>query len=225
MPRANAFKTILTEYEIDTDSINQWLEHWRSRTLVALNSEKQISAHESALSDENERSVLTYERHTAGSSAARPYQPAPAPGQIRTMQIECHDIPAFGWWARDTTKTQQNQLNLSMTCLRFSDSEHREGFIKLSQNHAAYCWEAETDTLIYSAGIVASYGESDLDIESGDIIFIMGCTDEAAVQKHLEDPKHVALGYELYDAGVRLTPTFSKSYKTYGDGFFYEPPT
>ena len=177
------------------------------------------------LSDENDSSLLIYERHIAGSSTTRPYQPASANGQVSAMQIECHDIVGFGWWSRNLIGSQQAQLNLSMMCIRFPDEGHLQGFIKLSQNHAAYCWEAEPDTVIYSAGIVTSYSESDLDIESGDIIFIMGCTDEAAVQKHLEDPKHVALGYQLYDADIRLTPTLTKSYKTCGDGFFYKPST
>ncbi len=225
MPNANASKTILTEYQVDPASIDKWLGHWRSSALDALNSATLVSAHEAALSDENDSSLLIYERHTAGSSTPRPYQPASANGQVSAMQIECHDIDGFGWWSRNLVGPQQGHLNLSMTCLRFPDEGHRQGFIKLSQNHATYCWVAEPDTLIYSAGIVTNYSESELDIKSGDIIFIMGCTDQTAVQKHLEDSKHVALGYELYDAGVRLAPTFSKSYKTYGDGFFYKPST
>jgi len=225
MPCANASKTILTEYQVDPASRNEWLDHWRSSTLDAIDSATHVSAQEAALSDENDSSLLIYERHIAGSSTTRPYQPASANGQVSAMQIECHDIVGFGWWSRNLIGSQQAQLNLSMMCIRFPDEGHLQGFIKLSQNHAAYCWEAEPDTVIYSAGIVTSYSESDLDIESGDIIFIMGCTDEAAVQKHLEDPKHVALGYQLYDADIRLTPTLTKSYRTCGDGFFYKPST
>ena len=51
MPCANASKTILTEYQVDPASRNEWLDHWRSSTLDAIDSATHVSAQEAALSD------------------------------------------------------------------------------------------------------------------------------------------------------------------------------
>jgi hypothetical protein len=51
------------------------------------------------------------------------------------------------------------------------------------------------------------------------LIFIMACTDMAAVEKHRQDPRHLALGQRIIDAGVEVTSTFRKMYRTTGHGF------
>lgn len=223
MHPGNVISTILTEHQVDLESIDRWIDRWRATASAAINDEPLLLANEAALSDEDSSSVLVYERVSGGAQQQSP--PKLAEAIATNMRIQLTDIPGFGWWSRHTAGLQQGKLKLSMTGLRFPDETHKEGFLKLSQEHALYCWDEEPDTLIYSCGNVAGFAESELDIENGDLVFVMGCTDEAAVQKHLEDPKHEALGYVLYDAGVRLTPTFSKSYQTLGDGFFHKPST
>ncbi len=89
----------------------------------------------------------------------------------------------------------------------------------MSQKHAEYCWNEEPDTLIYSMGIAGQDADRGPDIKQGDLIFMMACTDMAAVEKHRLDPHHLTLGQRIIDAGVEVTPTFRKMYRTTGRGF------
>ena len=94
-------------------------------------------------------------------------------------------------------------------------------FLHLSSQHAAYCWNNEPDTLIYSGGLANADADRELDIKQGDLIFVMGCTDMAAVEKHRDDPNHLALGAKIAGQQISMENTFSLSYRTTGQGFLW----
>ena len=102
---------------------------------------------------------------------------------------------------------------------RFGDEEQRDAFVEITGGHAKYCWDAEPDTLTYSAGLTTPAGSQADDVEPGDLIFVMEAINEAAMTKHAEDPAHLALGPVMEERGVEVAPTFFGNYRTTGDGF------
>jgi hypothetical protein len=88
--------------------------------------------------------------------------------------------------------------------------------------HAEYCWIEEPDTLIYSGGIATADADRELDIKAGDLIFLMGTTDMAAMEKHRDDPKHLALGPKFSELGINVEGTFLRTYETTGDGYLWK---
>ncbi len=226
MIKDNKSITSVTEYRLDPESSSS--STLRSSggygALHELQVETQDWAREFAVSDEDSAHIMVYEKGNLECSSTRTELPLVSAAHL-LMHATLFDIEGFGWWSRDLENPQRRQLSLSLTGLRFPDESNKDRFLELSKEHAAYCWNAEPDTLIYSAGIVTDCIGGDIDIELGDLIFVMGCTDENAVEKHLNDPKHIALGYQLHDAGVKLMPTFSRTYRTTGDGFFFVPAT
>jgi len=105
--------------------------------------------------------------------------------------------------------------------LRFGSEGMCDKFISLSSEHAAYCWENEPETLIYSGGIAKADADRELDIKQGDLIFAMGCTDMTAVEQHRDDPKHLAMGAKFAAQGIQMENTFSRYYRTTGNGFLW----
>ena len=102
---------------------------------------------------------------------------------------------------------------------RFGNTEMRDAFVEISGGHGKYCWDAEPDSLTYSAGLTTPKGSQAEDVEPGDLIFVMEATDEAAMTKHAEDPAHLALGPVMEERGVEVAPTFFGNYRTTGAGF------
>lgn len=202
--------TSVTEYSIDPEAET---DH--------IHTKKHRLARESAVPVEDPSHVMVYEKRANSVDL----EPSSRFATNIVMNTELTDVANFGWWARDLEIPQRHQLSLSLTGLRFPDEHHKTGFLEYSQEHAAYCWEAEPGTLVYSAGIVNKCIAGSFDIRPGDLVFVMGCADDSAVEKHLNDPKHIDLGYRLYDAGIKLTPTFSRTYTTNGTGYYFVPPT
>ena len=52
-------------------------------------------------------------------------------------------------------------------------------------------------------------------------MFVMGCTDEAAEEKHAVDPNHVALGAKLTAVGVEIESSELLQYRTTGRGYLW----
>lgn len=218
--------TSLSEYRLDLDPNTSGTS--RSSGGFDAFHELQVETHgwarEIALANEDSSHVLVYEKRYSNSGSNQ-LNLSLDPAAHLLMLATLFDIEGFGWWSRDLEKPQRRQLNLSLTGLRFPDELHKDRFLEHFEEHAAYCWDAEPDTLIFSAGIVADCNRGNLDMRLGDLVFVMGCTDEDAVEKHLNDPKHIALGYQLHDAGVELEQTFSRTYRSTGGGFYFVPAT
>ena len=103
--------------------------------------------------------------------------------------------------------------------MRFAQSTQCGKFIELSREHARYCHIEEPDTLVYSGAIASNDGKPDSAVLKGDLMFVMGCTDEAAEEKHAVDPNHVALGAKLTAVGVEIESSELLQYRTTGRGY------
>lgn len=129
----------------------------------------------------------------------------------RTFIAKFSDIPDYGWWMRPERADVMTDADVILMLLgmSFTDPAARDQFIKLSAVHADYCLNAEPDTLVYSGGLSrtdATFGIS----QEADLIFVMACTDMAAVEKHRDDPNHLALAPVFAEAGVTPKLAFTR---------------
>jgi quinol monooxygenase YgiN len=225
--------TALVEFQIRAENTDMdgWLSVWNPRGEDALVGEPETSAYATAVNTENELNVLVFERY-AGESSLQQHMERPAHAELmtalgernltkrRVMSTSFEDVPDFGWWSRPE-KPGGKDVILVVLGMRFADDESKNNFLGLSAEHAAYCLESEPDTLIYSGGIAKADADRELDIKSGDLIFVMGCTDMAAVEKHRDDPNHLALGARFQEKGVTVEMTFHRTYVTSGHGYLW----
>ena len=227
--------TALVEFQIrkENATMQEWLTQWEKRAQDACEAEPETSAYAAAISTTNDSNVLVYERYAKGRSSLELHMERPANAELtavmgerrmtkrRVMSAQFADISGYGWWGRpETHPADFENMLLVVIGLRFGDDESADGFIGLSSEHAAYCREAEPDTLIYSAGLATADSDRG-DIEQGDFICVMGCTDMAAMQKHSADPNHLALGGKIMKLKLQVQPTFSQIYRTTGKGFLW----
>ena len=233
MTDPNAPMTALVEFQIRTEetTMDDWLAEWQKRAQDALEAEPETTAYAAAVSLEDESCVFVIERYARGSASLKFHMDRPSHTELnetmgarrmtkrRVMSVGSFDVPDFGWWHRgDGTRIQSDAI-IVVLGLRFPDDAQRSDFIRMSQGHADYCWDEEPDTLIYSGGIAARDTDRGPEVKQGDLIFVMACTDMAAVEKHSQDPQHLALGPQLVEAGIEVTPIFRKMYRTTGHGF------
>ncbi len=74
----------------------------------------------------------------------------------------------------------------------------------------------------YSGGFAAADADRELDLLKDDLVFVMACTDKAAIDKHANDPQHLALGEQYADKlGGPVEPKFMRTYRTTGQGFLW----
>lgn len=225
--------TAVVEYQIraENTSMSDWLSEWAKRAHDAQLGEPETAAYEAAVSLDDPNNVLVFERYDRGASSLKAHVDRPAHAQLvetmgarnmtkrRVTSCRFVDIPDLGWWSRSSAP-RSNPL-LVLLGLRFADDDMRDAFVDLSKSHAGYCFEAEPETLIYSGGVAAADADRGPDIKTGDLIFAMACTDMAAVEKHRDDPNHIALGERIAAAGIEMTATFNQMYQTTGRGFLW----
>ena len=228
--------TAIVEYQIrkENTTMGEWLAEWDIRAEDARTGEPETSAYAAAVSLENDLNVLVFERYAKGNSSLALHVERPAHTTLtevmgerrmtkrRVMSSLFTDVPDFGWWGRPASHDAQvENVILVIIGLRFADAGMGKEFLHLSSQHAAYCWKNEPDTLIYSGGFANADADRELDIQQGDLIFVMGCTDMAAVEKHRDDPNHLALGAKIAEQQISMENTFSVSYRTTGQGFLW----
>ncbi len=228
--------TAIVEYQIrpENTTMEEWLAEWDKRGEDARTGEPETNAYAAATNLENDLNVLVFERYANGGSSLALHAERPAHATLietmgerrmtkrRVMSSAFTDVAGFGWWGRPESH-DANAANVILVIigLRFAETAMGEAFIELSSQHAAYCFENEPDTLIYSGGLAKADADRELDIKQGDLIFVMGCTDMAAVEKHRDDPQHIALGGEIAKRQITMQNTFSRSYQTTGNGFLW----
>lgn len=219
--------TALVEYQVRTDvtTIADWLGEWQKRAQDALEAEPETTTYAAAVSLEDESCLFFYEHYENGSAGLKFHMERPSHAVLnetmgarrmtkrRVMSTGFFDLPDFGFRGRGGITLIQSGAIFVLTGLRFGDDAHRSDFIRMSRDHADHCFVEEPDTLIYSGGIVARDADRGPDIKQGDLIFIMACTDMAAVEEHYRDRQH------FIDAGVEMTTTFQKMYRMTGHGF------
>lgn len=228
--------TTVVEYQIRPENTTQeeWLLEWDKRAEDARSGEDETNAYAAAINLENELNVLVFERYAKGNISLKAHMERPAHATLmevmgerrmtkrRVMSSQFIDVPDFGWWGRPASCDPNAEgAILVIIGLRFADSTMAEEFLTLSSEHAAYCWDHEPDTLIYSGGVASADADRELDIKTGDLIFVMACTDMAAVEKHRDDPDHLALGSVFVEKNISMENTFSRMYRTTGRGFLW----
>ena len=228
--------TTMVEYQIraENTSMPAWLDEWEKRADDARDGEPETSAYAAAINLDDESNVLVFERYVHGNNSLKLHVDRPAHATLtetmgalrmtkrRVMSARYPDLPEFGWWSRpDTADPALEGAIIMILGFRFPDDAARAAYVELTSGHAAYCWEQEPDTLIYSAGIATADADRELDLLEGDIVFVMACTDMAAVDQHANDPEHLALGRQFSERGFDLEPKFLRTYRTTGRGFLW----
>ena len=214
--------------------MEEWLAEWNMRALDARDGEPETTAYAAAVNVEDENGVLIFERYSRGERSLKAHSERPAHTALMDAMAERNmtkrmvyassftDAPNYGWWScpeRRDAATSEGVI-LVVLGMRFPNEATRDKFIELSSGHADYCSVNEPDTLIYSGGF-ANADSDRADIKSGDLLFVMACADMVAMDKHSNDPRHIALGLKFQEAGITLQPTFMKRYRTTGLGFLW----
>ena len=235
---SNEPMTAIVEFQVNTEttSVEQWLEEWSKRAEDARVGEPQTPSYAAALNSEARDHVLVFERYSQGDISLKEHLNRSAHQKLhermdaenmtkrRVMSTHFVDVEGYGWWARPEQQDVMMRPGVIITVLgmRFPSEQQREKFIQLSQAHAEYCWTEEPDTLIYSGGLALSDADRELDIKTGDLVFVMASTDMEAMVKHRDDPKHLAIGERLSAEGINVEGTFLRSYETTGDGYLWK---
>jgi quinol monooxygenase YgiN len=231
--------TALVEFEIrkENATMAQWLDVWGARGLDALTGEPETTAYEAAQSEEHEQQVLIFERYARGQSSIDVHQQRAAHSQLqeimgarnmtkrRVMSSLFSDIDDYGWWSRPERNDalRMGGLRLTVIVTRFPDEATKARYIKLTGDHAKYCWDNEPDTLIYAGGLAIRDAERGPAIRQGDLLFVAAFADEAAAIKHRDDAAHVALQPKL--AELNRERILLQSYRTSGKGYLWTGDT
>ncbi|MCZ6458514.1 MAG: antibiotic biosynthesis monooxygenase [Gammaproteobacteria bacterium] len=228
--------TTMVEFQIrpENTSLEAWLDEWEKRADDAQHGEPETSAYAAAINLEDAKNVLVFERYVNGNSSLQRHVERPAHKTLtetmgerrmtkrRVMSSRYFDVADFGWWSRpETAEPTLEGAIIAILGFRFADDQQLATYLELASQHAAYCRENEPDTLIYSAGVAAADADRELDLLKGDVVFVMACTDMAAVEKHSNDPQHVALGHKFTELGIDPEPKFLRTYRTTGRGFLW----
>lgn len=228
--------TAIVEFRVPPEEISMqdWLTLWAPRGDDALNGEPETPGYEAAVSLEDPTKVIVFEHYSKGDSSLAIHMQRPSHAEIaaalqankvsmnRTFIAKFVDVPNYGWWSRpERTATFADEgAILVFLGMNFENDAARDRFIEISGGHADYCLGAEPDTLVYSGGLSVAdpaYGIS----QQADLIFVMACTDMAAMEKHRDDPNHLALAGPMAEAGCTPEIAFMKSYQTTGKGYLW----
>jgi len=228
--------TAMVEYQIraENTAMPQWLDEWSKRADDAFEGEPETGAYAAAVNVEDASNVLVFERYDKGRSSVATHVERPAHKALtdnmgarnmtrrRVMSASYYDVPEYGWWSRPAqTASSIEGAIIVVLGFRFASDALLDAYLELSGEHADYCWEHEPDTLIYSGGIAAADADRELDLRKGDMVFVMACTDMQAVDKHANDPRHLALGPKFEALGLQIEPTFMRTYRTTGKGYLW----
>lgn len=136
------------------------------------------------------------------------------------LQVTLESVEGYGWWQPRPVAKPEGML-LTLFALRFPDAEIRTQFIDATRSHSHYCWENEPETQVYGLGIVTSEPQDSYRVKTDDLMVVMICSDDEALAKHRDDPKHLALGAQIVGLGIEVENTFSKTYHLTSHGFLH----
>lgn len=229
--------TAIVEFQIRPENVTMdgWLDIWDKRARDAWEGEPETSAYAAAVNLEDERNVLVFERYTHGHGSIRKHQEREAHAELtrtmgernvtkrRVLSALFEDVPDYGWWSRADADGQAGAAGAIVTLLgmHFADDATRAAFIELSGEHAEYCWREEPETLIYTGGLATADADREIDLKTGDLVFVMVTTDMAATEKHANDPNHLALGAKFAERGIAMDQVFLRSYRATGNGYLW----
>ena len=233
---ADTPQTALVEFQIRAENVtmDEWLAEWDIRARDAFDAEPETTAYAAAVNVDEPDSVLIFERYARGDASLQAHMQRPAHEALhatmgergmtkrRVFSTLCEDVPDLGWWAREDSGLANAEGNVIVLLgLHFETPEQLAFFLSTSAEHAAYCWNNEPETLAYGGALAMRDADRGVDLKAGDLVWAMTCTDMAAVDKHANDPAHLALGPKFADAGIAVEPVFLKTYRTTGHGFLW----
>ena len=236
LPAAETAQTVLVEFQIRTETTTMaaWLEEWDKRGQDAYHGEPDTTAYAAAINVDAPDSVLVFERYARGAESLRAHVERPAHKALHATMGErnmtrrrvfsslCEDIPNLGWWARPGTDSATAAGNIIVLLgMRFPEPEQLAHFLALIEGHAGYCWDNEPETLAYAGALATRDADRGIDQRAGDLVWVMTCRDMDAVNRHAEDPVHVALGAQAEAAGIAAEQTFMRTYRTTGCGYLW----
>jgi hypothetical protein len=228
--------TTVVEYQMrkENTTMEDWLAEWDIRAEDARVGEPETTAYAASINLKDDLNILVFERYAMGHDSLKLHMERPAHSTLiegmgerrmtkrRVMSFMFPDVSDYGWWGRpDSNDANARDVILVIGAMRFETEAMRNVFIEASGVHADYCWENESDTLIYSGGIASADADREVDLRQGDLVFVMACSDMAAVQAHAADPRHLAMGSELQEKGAEAESLFVRTYKTTGKGFLW----
>ena len=236
-PTVEGPMTAIVEFEVPADemSMDEWLTLWGPRGDDARDFEPETCAYEAMVSVEDPTRVLAYERYTTGDAGLAFHMQRPSHAEIaralgdsgvnmkRTFISKFVDLPGYGWWSRPERQSvfaNEGALVIFLG-MNFAGDAERDAFIEISGGHADYCREAEPETLVYSGGLSVADQAYGVDVEA-DLVFVMACTDLAAMEQHRDDPRHLALGEPMAKAGCMPDIAFTKTYRTTAKGYLWK---
>ena len=132
------------------------------------------------------------------------------------FQMQLEPLLDYGWWQRPGPVERpvvRPGMLLCVFTMRFPDFQNRDQFINATQHHSEYCWSNEPDTQIYGMGVAYNASTTSAPVTEGDVVVVMVCTDEAALQKHSDDPQHLALGEKVAGLGIEVENPLSHVYQ------------
>lgn len=227
---------VVVEYQIreENTNIEEWLSVWNERAEDADVGEPETRAYAAAVNLDNDLNVLVFERYSEGDSSLKLHMQRAAHAALdqkmgdrkmskrRVMSSMITEIPDCGWWGRPQTHSHNvSEAVFVVIGLRFETKKMQEDFIEMIKEHAYYCWENEPETLVYGFGIATKDADRELDLSKGDLVVILACSDTEALEKHNIDSNHIALGAKCIEKGIEIKSTFTRNYKTTGNGFLW----
>lgn len=234
---SNASMTAVVEFQIRPENVSMegWLDIWDKRAQDAWEGEPETTAYAAAVNLEDERNVLVFERYAHGERSIKTHSERPAHAELtrtmgernvtkrRVLSARFDDIEDYGWWSRPDADGGSGAAGAIITLLgmRFIGEATRAAFIDISARHADYCWREEPETLIYTGGLASADADREIDLKTGDLVFMMVTTDMAATEKHANDPEHLGLGATFEARGVKMEQLFLRSYRTTGNGYLW----
>ena len=233
--KGDPLHTQMFEYEIAAETISKqaWLQNWSERTQDALGAEPGLQACAAMGSLDCDEQVVIFERLENGTAARETLAERPDHAALRqrmgqtdmtrsrVRSLRFVDLPDYGWWRRPERHDKRFAAGVAVTLIatRFADDNSRQTYLRLTRDHARYCYLKESGTLIYSAGEACVDSERALGVQSGDLLFVAAFADDASAEKHRVDLAHVKLQEKLVN--VPRTRVFVRSYVTTGYGFLW----
>jgi len=215
-------------------TVNEWLSVWHERAEDARIGEPETSAYAAAINTEDELNILVFERYAKGDSSMKwhnerssndTFAAAMVGGQMtkrRVFSSMFTDVPNCGWWGRPQTHAEDTKdAILMLRGLHFETDAMRDAFIRATERHAAYCWDNEPDTLIYSLGVASDDADREVDLKKGDIVCVMAWASTDALERHRVDPNRAILELEYGENGIHIEILFTRYFKTTGRGFLW----
>lgn len=226
--------TAVVEYQIrpQNNTMREWLDVWSIRGRDAQQGEPETNAYATAVNLDDPNNVLVFERYAKGTKSVALHTQRQAHADLmhemgernmtkrQVLGAVFSDLPDFGFWSRSSALPTTSS-RLTLLGLRFSKPAMQARWIEMVGEHATYCQAHEEPTLIYSAGLASRDAQKEIGVKTGDLIVAMLSADEAGVEVHQNDARHLKLQAAFTSEGMERDLLFARRYQVTGDGYWW----